>query len=154
VFAGRLLGFNNRTCEAGTKTLPRGPDSGPTLRTEASSKKWATITVTVIEQLPGGAVHATLSTFVADGAAQPLCAGNLVAEKPSACADPRAHIHPAAQSGSGTPWLLTPTGEGAAFTIAYTGRAEGCATFLTARFACESSGLHLTPADGSTPYKL
>jgi hypothetical protein len=103
--------------------------------------------VTVTKELPGGAVEATLSVFVADGAAQPLCVGNLVAEKPAACADPRAHIHPAAQTGAGVPWVLTPVGD--AFTIAHTGRAEGCAAYLTAQLTCSSGALGLAPAEGS-----
>jgi hypothetical protein len=143
-----LLGFNNRTCKAGTNTRPAGPGVGPSLRAATASNTWATFELTVTKELPGGAVEAVLSTFVADGAAEPLCVGNLVAEKPSACADARAHIHPSAQAGSDTAWVLTPV-EGDAFTIAYTGRAEGCATHLTARLACASAALGLAPADGS-----
>ena len=141
--AGQLLGFNNRTCQAGTKTRPAGPGVGPTLRAATAANTWATFTVTVSE-----GDLATLSTFVAEGAAQPLCVGNLVAEKPSACADPRTHIHPAAQAGAGTEWRLTPTSNGA-FTIAYTGRADGCAVYLTASAACGTAAPFLAPADGS-----
>ena len=141
--AGQYLGFNNRTCQAGTKTRPAGPGVGPTLRAATASNTWATFTVTVSE-----ADLATLSTFVAEGAAQPLCVGNLVAEKPSACADPRTHIHPAAQAGASTAWRLTPVGNGAV-TIAYTGRADGCAVYLTASAACGTAAPFLAPADGS-----
>jgi hypothetical protein len=146
--AGQLLGFNNRTCSAGTNTRPAGPGVGPSLRAATAGNTWATFAVTVTQELAGGAVEATLHTFVAEGAPQPLCVGNLVAEKPSTCADPRAHIHPAAQAGAGVPWVLTPVA-GGAYTIAYTGRAEGCATHLTASAACGTSGLLLAPADGS-----
>jgi hypothetical protein len=100
------------------------------------------------ERSSDGAILAIISTFVADGAPQPLCVGNLVAEKAAACADPRVHIHPAAQAGSGMPWALVPAG-GGVFAIVYTGRAEGCATHLTARFSCSTSALALAPADGS-----
>jgi hypothetical protein len=145
--AADLLGFNNRTCKSGTNTRPAGPGVGPSLRAATASNTWATFELTVIQELAGGAVEATLSTFVANGAPQPLCVGNLVAEKPSACADARAHIHPSAQAGADTPWLLTPVGD--AFTIAYTGRAEGCATHLAAQLSCASAALGLAPADGS-----
>jgi hypothetical protein len=116
---------------------------GPTLRAESAANSWTTFTVTVAD---GGL--ATLTTFVAEGAAQPLCVGNLVAEKGAACADPRVHIHPAAQAGSDTKWRLTPT-SGNAFTIAYTGRADGCAVYLTASAACGTAAPFLAPADGS-----
>jgi hypothetical protein len=116
---------------------------GPTLRTATHTNNWATFTVTVT----GGENLATLSTFVAEGAAQPLCVGNLVAEKRDACADPRAHIHPAAQAGSSIPWKLTPVGD--SFTIAYTGRPDGCAVYLTASAACGTTSPFLAPADGS-----
>jgi hypothetical protein len=121
---------------------------GPSLRAATAANTWATFSVTVTQELSGGAVEATLATFVAAGAPQPLCVGNLVAEKAAACADPRAHIHPAAQPGSQVPWRLTPT-SGNAFTIAYTGRAAGCATHLTASAACGSAAPFLAPADGS-----
>jgi hypothetical protein len=103
--------------------------------------------VTVTKALAGGAVNAKLTTFVARGATKPLCVGNLVAEKAAACADDRAHIHPAAQAGADTPWLLTPVGD--AFTIAYTGRPKGCATYLTAERTCGANKAYLKPADGS-----
>jgi hypothetical protein len=142
--AGQLLGYNNRTCAAGTKTHPAGPGVGPTLRAATASNSWATFTVTVT-----GGDLATLTTFVPEGAAQPLCVGNLVAEKRAACADPRVHIHPAAQAGSDTEWKLTPTSGNNAFTIAYTGRADGCAVYLTASAACGTAAPFLAPADGS-----
>ena len=141
--AGQLLGFNNRSCEAGTNTRPAGPGVGPSLRAETAANAWATFTVTVSD-----GDLATLSTFVPEGAAQPRCVGNLVAEKPAACADPRAHIHPAAQSGASTPWKLTPVGNGAV-TIAFTGRADGCAVYLTASAACGTASPFLARADGS-----
>ena len=119
---------------------------GPSLRAATDTNRWATFAVTVTKELAGGAVEATLTTFVAEGAAAPLCVGNLVAEKAAACADPRAHIHRAAQAGADTPWVLAPVGD--AFTIAYSGRAEGCSTYLTAAAACGSSALALAPADG------
>jgi hypothetical protein len=122
---------------------------GPALRHATSTNAWATFEVTVTgERSSDGAILATISTFVADGAPQPLCVGNLVAEKAAACADPRVHIHPAAQAGAGAPWALVPAG-GGVFAIASTGRAEGCATHLTARFSCATSALALAPADGS-----
>jgi DNA-binding beta-propeller fold protein YncE len=141
--AGKLLGFNNRTCQAGTKTRPAGPGVGPSLRAATASNSWTTFSVTVTD-----GDLATLSTFVAEGAAQPLCVGNLVAEKAAACADPRVHIHPASQAGSDTEWRLTPT-SGNAFTIAYTGRTDGCAVYLSASAACGTAAPFLAPADGS-----
>jgi hypothetical protein len=142
--AGQLLGFNNRTCEAGTKTRPAGPGVGPTLRAATAANTWTTFTVTV----DGGGLLATLTTFVAEGAAAPLCMGNVVAEKAAACADPRVHIHPAAQAGAGVGWVLTPVGKGA-YTIHHSERADGCATYLTASAACGTAAPFLAPADGS-----
>jgi hypothetical protein len=92
---------------------------------------------------------AVLSTFLSPSSpAQPRCMGNLVAEKAAACADPRVHIHPATQAGADTPWLLTAV-SGGAYTIAYTGRGEGCAVYLTASAACGTAAPFLAPADGS-----
>ena len=126
---------------------------GPSLRAATATNTWATFAVTVVQELSGGAVEATLSTFVAAGGPQPLCVGHLVAEKPGSCTDPRTHIHPSAQAGASTPWLLTPAGDGT-FTIAYTGRTGGCATFLTATSACSSTGLFLAPASGAGSAQL
>jgi hypothetical protein len=144
--AGEFLGFFNRTCSAGTSTSPAGPGVGPGLR--AASTRWTTFTVTVLGAAPGGGVLATLTTFVADGASQPLCVGNLVAEKAGSCTDRRAHVHPVGQAGATVPWVLRPVGNGA-FTIAYTGRAAGCAVFLTAPASCGATALALAPASGS-----
>ena len=77
-----------------------------------------------------------------------MCLGNLVAEKAAACADPRVHIHPAGQAGARVPWVLNPAADGT-YTIHSSGRAEGCATYLTARFSCANAALALAPADGS-----
>ena len=148
--AGKLLGFYNRTCEAGTKSKPRGPDSGPGLRAPTATDTWATWAITISGVDEAGDDLASITTYVAPGAPQPLCVGNLVAEKPAACADARAHVHPAAQAGSSTQWALHAVRNGAAFTIRYTGRADGCATFLTASAACGTTKLFLAPADGST----
>jgi hypothetical protein len=148
VGAADLLGFNNRSCSAGTATRPAGPGVGPSLRAATAANAWTTFTVTVTKELPGGAMEAVLSTFAAPGGPQPRCMGNLVAEKAAACADHRAHIHPAAQAGAGVPWALTPVGNGA-HTISHSGRADGCATPLTASAACGSAAPFLAPADGS-----
>ena len=121
---------------------------GPSLRAATAANTWTSFSVTVTQELSRGAVEATLATFVAAGAPQPLCVGNLVAEKAAACADRRVHIHPAAQAGADVLWVLTPV-DGGAYTIHHSGRADGCATYLTASAACGSSGLFLAPADGS-----
>jgi hypothetical protein len=121
---------------------------GPSLRAATAANTWTTFAVTVTKELPGGAVEAVLSTFAVPGGPQPRCMGNLVAEKAAACADPRAHIHPAAQAGAGVPWVLAPVGNGA-HTISYSGRADGCATHLTASAACGTASPFLAPADGS-----
>jgi hypothetical protein len=147
--AGQLLGFNNRTCVAGTKTRPAGPGVGPSLRAATATNVWATFTVTVTGTDSKADFLAALSTFAAEGAAQPLCVGNLVAEKARACADPRTHIHPAAQAGSDTLWALHAVGSTGRFTIRYTGRAAGCAVFLTASAVCGTAAPFLAPADGS-----
>jgi hypothetical protein len=123
---------------------------GPTLRATTSTSTWATITITVTGTDFENDVLAVLSTFVAEGAPQPLCTGNLVAEKPAICADPRAHIHPAAQAGSSIAWALHPVRSTGRFTIRYTGRDASCAVFLTASAACGTATLFLAPADGSS----
>jgi hypothetical protein len=120
---------------------------GPSLRAATPANTWTTFTLTLGAALGGGSL-ATLTTFVEEGAAAPLCVGNLVAEKAAACADPRVHIHPAAQAGADVPWVLTPVA-GGAYTIHQSARAEGCAVYLTASAACGTSGLFLAPADGS-----
>ena len=121
---------------------------GPSLRAATAANTWTTFIVTLGGARGAGSL-ATLTTFVEEGAPQPLCVGNLVAEKAAACADPRVHIHPAAQAGAGVAWVLTPVAGGGAYTIHQSARAEGCAVYLTASAACGTSGLFLAPADGS-----
>jgi hypothetical protein len=121
---------------------------GPGLRPATAANAWTTFTVSVSGVDAAGDDLASFTTYVAPGAPQPLCSGKLVAEKPAACADARAHIHPSAQAGSSTLWALHTVGNGA-FTIRYTGRADGCAGYLTASAACGTAPLFLATADGS-----
>jgi hypothetical protein len=74
--------------------------------------------------------------------------GNLVAERAAACADPRVHIHPAAQAGASTPWAIAPAGDGTV-TVRYTGRDAACAVYLTAPASCGATTLGLAPASDS-----
>jgi hypothetical protein len=144
-----VLGFNNRTCAAGTATRPAGPGVGPSLRPATATNSWTTFTLTLAGKGDSGGDLAVLSTFFAPASpAQPRCMGNLVAEKAAACADARVHIHPAAQAGADTPWLLVAAGDGT-FNIVYTGRDDGCAVYLTASAACNTAAPFLAPADGS-----
>jgi hypothetical protein len=122
---------------------------GPSLRADTATDTWATWALTLSGLDAAGDALATIATYVAPGAPQPLCAGNLVAEKPASCADARAHIHPAAQAGSSTHWALHAVGNGGAVTIRYTGRDAGCSVYLTASAACGTAPLFLAPADGS-----
>jgi hypothetical protein len=145
-YADRFLGFNNRTCAAGTDTLPAGPGVGPALR--AGGTSWTSFSLAIAGHGGDGADLAVISTFFKAGAAQPLCMGSLVAEKRATCGDPRVHIHPAAQAGSGTRWALKRTGVDS-FTIRYTGRDSSCAVYLTAPAACGAAGLTLENASGS-----
>jgi hypothetical protein len=122
---------------------------GPGLRGD-NSVHWTTFEVIVTGvDAASGATLATIATHYGDVSQQPRCMGNVVAEKPAICADHRVHIHPAAQAGADAPWVLTAV-EGGAFTIHESGRAAGCAAYLSASAACGTSALVLAPADGSS----
>jgi hypothetical protein len=114
----------------------------------AAGTLWVTFALQVSGKDAGGAALAVISTFYKAGAAQPLCMGNLVAEKSAACGDPRVHIHPAAQAGSGTRWALHFVGNGA-YTVRYTGRDSSCAVYLTAPAACGAALPTLAPASNT-----
>jgi hypothetical protein len=77
--------------------------------------------------------------------------GNLVAEKPTMCGDPRVHIHPMAQAASAK-WRITEVSGGKGeVTIRSINVPSGCTTaFLTASASCGTTTVVLAPAASGT----
>ena len=69
--AVELLGYLNKTCQAGTKSKAYGPTCGPVLRTASDGKRWKEWTITVVGQVDGNDL-VTIENFYPAGAGAPL----------------------------------------------------------------------------------
>jgi len=96
-----FLGFQNKTCIAGTSAKNYGTTAGPVLRSLGWGTQWKQWTLLAVSKpAANGAVDVVFTTYYLRFAKpQPRCLGNMVAEKPMSCVSSdryadRAHIHP------------------------------------------------------------
>jgi len=147
--AVEYLGFLNKTCEAGTKSKPYGPTCGPVVRSHpTTSDNWKTWDVQVVAISENGTVGATMTNYYpSDSGKQPLCTGDMVPEKSSACsasdrlAD-RVHIHP----DQPYTFSLVPVPGDDSYNIV-ADRGDGCLRFVGAPASCSDNYVQFYASD-------
>lgn len=132
--AVQYLGFNNKTCNAGTTGSTWGPTVGPLLRGQGDSTQWKRWTIKIKER-EGNNLIVTISNYWSPSSSkQPQCLGQIAVEKPSLCATgtyvDKVRVRPSSQT-----WRLVPIA-GDAFQIITTERGSSCLRYLGASADC------------------